>query len=290
MEGYVTFFGETPKHIIKLEWVKGKKVSFKELRKHVELITKGSVKTDEEFQLWLEKSPLTQDNGFFVDANQGKISSPSRGKKTKVLVESEKVVATNSLEDAQNRLKSLRDSKDPGKIESETSDVRTNVTIADRIKSQTPLGNVFTGDDFNRKPVAHVLNEVGQPTTRTPFSKEEQAAENAKMASLSNQIKVLSEESFADGSYAVVGKDSSSPKTEKKPFISQAHLPRGNSVERSVSVEDIVFAPDFKECFRFVDLCKDPSVLRVARSYFSDNGNQKQVEYIERKLRTIRVK
>ena len=314
------FIGNLPMVSLKLEWASGQARSLESIFEHVTAsVKKGISRSD--FNTWL--SDFISDKDFLVEnsnstiaddedgagkdteENEGGIVKPKVKGKKLITLESGSLKKATSAKNATENLRKMRHPDAVGSIERDPDNsIQTKDPIRQLVETnKLDSAKVTSGDDLQRgrevskstkKAGVIMLSEHGEPVTRIVNSKEEQALRNAESANLSKRHHVLTPELTREGSQVVSGSDEKSkapsaagvnydPTKVNKYTQTQTSA----SVKREVFIQDLINEKDHKELSRLIGMCGDKSVLKMARVFHSDNGNQHTVEELEKRIRDV---
>lgn len=236
----------------------------------------------------------------------------------KLLVESSDIEVANSLEESLDKL-THREQNTLDEITRVVVPSKSSPTKKDFIKSMPKPGEVvMTGDDLARDMVmvdnmgrvlgnksSIAINEKGE--TIPLESKTKDQVNRDKMASLSNNIRVLQPDASTDSNSKILFGDKqqkteaklsnivnsdkkrvNTPPTEKRNKHFQAHSNLQVAPDPTPeSISDAFIAGNFSAGVELVNVCKNPTILKVARIKLLNLGLHRAVEKVDYKLRLL---
>lgn len=314
MKSNLKYLGELPRYALKLEWIKNKEVSLDEIFSMFHTKCSTSKELDLPFVQWFNDTYLSKlgrdfelkldETEFTLIKTVSAVEDTWDDSDNQVLVETSHIETSSSIQEAEQRLRSMRHPDAVGEVVVTSSDIKMNKTTAESIKGQSKPGtSVMTGDDLDKqanlskalstKSSGVMLNNNAELVSTIPSTKDEQEKINNKFSSMSGRVKYL--ESSEDGKSLVITGDNLSESSEKKEVEVntrkvnknfQAHQ-MSDSTAIEILPQHISNAPSEIDAEKLINQCNNSTTLKVAKIYLDNVGNHKLIEKINDRLRRL---
>lgn len=282
MEEVIVYKGKFPKFALRRHWITGSSVDLKDF--YVDFGNKCEV-TDSYNDLFVK---WLIDNYISKLGDDFEVIYPF--KDYIVQIEAKNFAASASMEEAEARLKAIRHPDSVGHIEI------TKVETAIKDKKNRRF-SVVTGD--NLKSSSKTKDLPTREVTVLDQKLDKQRELDAELSSISNKINLIKEELLPGNKVERVnigGTYTNKPVSNKNTIVNEIDESKVNKYfsgyqntpdKLEISLEDLVGSGSDDETIRLIGLCKNHSVLRYARIYYSSNGKQRIVDSIDKQLRRV---